>query len=128
MTIEKENAPSATRQKKSIRSLVKKGRLNGSDCVPSVWSARLNSNQMESTLDSAMRENATENGGQQLCVGQAAEYLGVSTALVYQICDERRLRHYRVGGDGRRGKILIDREDLKQFLADCRVERHPLLG
>jgi hypothetical protein len=41
---------------------------------------------------------------------------------MYQICDEKRLAHYRVGGQGRRGKILIDPRDLDRFLAENRVE------
>jgi excisionase family DNA binding protein len=53
---------------------------------------------------------------------QAATLVGVSVSLVYQLCAERRLPHYRVGGDGRRGKVLIDEKDLETFLADCRVE------
>jgi len=56
---------------------------------------------------------------------QAAERAGVSPALVYQLCDERRLPHYRVGGRGRRGKILIDPEDLEEFLEACKVAPVP---
>lgn len=52
----------------------------------------------------------------------------VSTAMVYQWIDEERLPHYRLGGDGRRGKILVDEGDLNRFLEECRVGRHPLLG
>lgn len=57
-----------------------------------------------------------------ITVKQAAERAGVSPALVYQLCDERRLTHFRVGGRGRRGKILIDPEDLEAFLATCKVQ------
>jgi hypothetical protein len=42
--------------------------------------------------------------------------------LIYQWCDERRLPHYRVGGRGKRGKILIGQDDLEAFLHACRVE------
>ena len=52
----------------------------------------------------------------------------VSASMVYQWIEEERLPHYRLGGEGRRGKILIDEDDLNRFLAECRVERHPLLG
>jgi excisionase family DNA binding protein len=52
---------------------------------------------------------------------ECAQRAGVSVALVYQLCDERRLTHYRVGGRGRRGKILIDPEDLEAFLESCKV-------
>ena len=53
---------------------------------------------------------------------EAAERIGVSESLIYQICDEKRLTHYRVGGEGKRGKILIDPRDLDRFLAENRVE------
>jgi excisionase family DNA binding protein len=52
---------------------------------------------------------------------EAAELVGCSESLIYQLCDERRLLHYRVGGKGRRGKILIAEADLDAFLATCRV-------
>jgi excisionase family DNA binding protein len=60
--------------------------------------------------------------GMKLTVRQAAERAGVSSALVYQWCHEHRLPHYRVGGRGRRGKILIDPADLDAFLASLKVE------
>jgi excisionase family DNA binding protein len=56
-----------------------------------------------------------------LSVKQAAERAGVSLALLYQWCDERRLAHYRCGGEGKRGKILIAEEDLDGFLQSVRV-------
>jgi excisionase family DNA binding protein len=62
-----------------------------------------------------------------LTIKEAAEYLGVSVALVYQFCEERRLRHYRYGGEGRRGKIVIREDDLRAFQEQCRVDQHPLL-
>jgi hypothetical protein len=43
-------------------------------------------------------------------------------SLLYQWCQERRLRHYRFGGDGRRGKIMVEESDLTAFLEDCCVE------
>lgn len=57
-----------------------------------------------------------------LTVKQAAERANVSTALVYQWCNERRLPHYRLGGKGRRGKLLIDPADLDAFMRSLRVE------
>jgi excisionase family DNA binding protein len=53
---------------------------------------------------------------------QVAERAGVSLSLVYRWCDERRLPHYRAGGRGRRGKILIDPRDFDAFLESLRVE------
>jgi excisionase family DNA binding protein len=57
-----------------------------------------------------------------LTVSQAAEQEGVSDALVYQWCVERHLPHSRVGGKGKRGKILIDPPDLDAFMASLKVE------
>jgi excisionase family DNA binding protein len=54
----------------------------------------------------------------------AAKLIGVSKSLIYRwISDERRLPHYRLGGQGRRGKILIDPDDLQNFLRENRVEK-----
>ncbi len=56
-----------------------------------------------------------------LTVKEAAERACVSAALVYQWCEEKRLPHYRMGQQGRRGKILIDESDLDAFLASLKV-------
>lgn len=53
---------------------------------------------------------------------EAADRLGVSVQLVYQLCHERRLVHYRIGGEGRRGRVLIDEADLDAFMQSCKVE------
>lgn len=53
---------------------------------------------------------------------EAAEFVGISASLIYQLVEERRLSHYRVGGKGKRGKILIDPEDLSAFLEAQKVE------
>lgn len=58
---------------------------------------------------------------------EAARAIGVSASLIYLWCRERRLKHYRVGSEGRRGKILIDAADLERFMQQCLVEQHPLL-
>jgi excisionase family DNA binding protein len=52
---------------------------------------------------------------------QAAARHGLSVSLIYQLCSERRLRHFRCGGKGRRGKILIEEEDITAFLLSCEV-------
>jgi hypothetical protein len=46
----------------------------------------------------------------------------VSPGLVYVWVNFRVLRHYRLGGRGKRGRILIDRADLDSFLQSCRVD------
>jgi excisionase family DNA binding protein len=53
---------------------------------------------------------------------QAAERAGVSLSLIYVWIGEKRLPHLRVGAQGKRGRILIEAEDLDQFLASLRVE------
>ncbi len=56
-----------------------------------------------------------------LTVKLAAERAAVSESLVYQWCQEGRLPHYRMGGSGCRGKILIAKEDFDGFLATLKV-------
>lgn len=53
---------------------------------------------------------------------QAASQLGVSVSLIYQLCRQAALRHYRVGGIGRRGRIVIDEADVQSYQASCRRE------
>jgi excisionase family DNA binding protein len=62
-----------------------------------------------------------------LTVKEAGVVVGVSPALVYQWCQEQRLRHYRFGGEGKRGRILIDLADLEEFMRQCLVDQHSLL-
>jgi excisionase family DNA binding protein len=57
-----------------------------------------------------------------LTAKQAAARAGVSPGLVYAWCEARRLPHYRMPGRGRRGKLLIDADELDAFLAASRVE------
>jgi excisionase family DNA binding protein len=59
---------------------------------------------------------------------QAAERAGVSPSLIYTWCAEGRLAHFRLGAEGRRGRIRIDPADLDVLIAACRKERHPLLA
>jgi excisionase family DNA binding protein len=61
------------------------------------------------------------NGSAKLTVKQAAEQARVSPNLIYQLCLERRLPHYRIGSRGRRGKILIESSDLAAFFASCKI-------
>ena len=44
-----------------------------------------------------------------LTVKQVAERLRISASLVYSWCEDHLLPHYRMGGKGKRGKILIER-------------------
>ena len=43
---------------------------------------------------------------------EAAERARVSLSLIYTFVSEGRLAHYRLGGGGKRGRILIDSTDL----------------
>jgi excisionase family DNA binding protein len=52
----------------------------------------------------------------------AAERVGVSVSLIYEWCQDKRVPHYRCGGRGRRGRILIEDADLDAFLTTLRVE------
>lgn len=62
-----------------------------------------------------------------LTVKEAAIRAGVSPSLVYVWCHEQRLPHYRVGAEGKRGRIRIAPADLDVFMASLREGRHPLL-
>ncbi len=57
-----------------------------------------------------------------MTVKEAARRLGLSPSLIYQLCNERLLPHYRLGGKGKRGAIRIEEADLSAFLASCRQE------
>ncbi len=58
---------------------------------------------------------------------QAAAKAGVSASLIYTWCAEQRLAHFRLGAEGRRGRILIDPDDLEKLIKECRKECHSLL-
>lgn len=56
-----------------------------------------------------------------LTVKAAAERAGVSVSLIYLWCKEQRLVHFRVGAEGRRGRIRIAPADLDAVLASLKV-------
>jgi excisionase family DNA binding protein len=68
-----------------------------------------------------MGAGAMEQHDVRLDVRAAAKVARVSDNLVYQWCQEKRLPHYRLGGQGRRGKILIKESDLLAFLESLKV-------
>jgi excisionase family DNA binding protein len=49
---------------------------------------------------------------------EAAARIGISRPKLYQLVEQRKLSHYRVGG-----KILFSDSDLDEYLASCRVEK-----
>jgi excisionase family DNA binding protein len=66
-----------------------------------------------------------QSGTMKLTPKKAAERVGVSVSLVYEWCQDKRVPHYRCGGRGRRGRILIEDADLDAFLTTLRVEARP---
>lgn len=62
-----------------------------------------------------------------LTPAEAAKRAKVSRSMIYTWCAEKRLAHYRFGAEGRRGRIVIDPDDLDKLIAECRKERHPFL-
>lgn len=55
-----------------------------------------------------------------LTVGEAAERLSVSKQVVYLLCAERKLAHFRIGAG--RGTIRIPEDSLASFLSTAFVE------
>ena len=53
---------------------------------------------------------------------QAAARMGVSVSLVYQWCKEGLIEHLRLGGKGKRGKVLIDPASLDRYLESCKQQ------
>ena len=53
---------------------------------------------------------------------QAGQRAGVSASLIYRWCEQWLLPHFRFGGRGSRGKIMIEDVDLDAFMARMRVE------
>ena len=60
-----------------------------------------------------------------LTVKEVSERLRVSVSLVYSLCEDHLLPHYRMGGKGKRGKILIEESVLDAFLQSRKVEGKP---
>jgi len=56
-----------------------------------------------------------------MTVKEASKELEISPSLTYQLIADGRLPHVRIGGKGRRGKIIIKEKDIETFLAKCRV-------
>jgi len=56
-----------------------------------------------------------------LNVRQAAERMGISDSLVYELCACGSLLHVRIGRPGSRGCIRITNADIDAFLASQKV-------
>ena len=61
-----------------------------------------------------------------LTVKQVSERLRISPSLVYSWYEAHLLPHYRMGGKGRRGKILIEEAALDAFLQSRKIEGKPV--
>ena len=53
---------------------------------------------------------------------QAAARIGTSVSLIYQLCHEGLLPHFRFGGKGKRGRLMIDENDFEAFVACSRCD------
>jgi excisionase family DNA binding protein len=56
---------------------------------------------------------------------EASELYPLSVSLIYQLCEERRLAHYRLGGKGKRGKLLLSPHDIEAFIEAQKVAARP---
>ncbi len=72
-----------------------------------------------STADLAGPSARQERTVKGLSVKQAAEWLGVSCQLVYDLCAARKIRHERHGM--RRGRIKIPEDALEEYRESCTV-------
>lgn len=55
-------------------------------------------------------------------VKQAAERMEISRSLLYRLLAEGRISCRRIGQRGRRGKIVLDERDVKEFLERVKEE------
>jgi excisionase family DNA binding protein len=60
-----------------------------------------------------------------MTVMEAAERIGISSSLVYELCRLGMIRHSRHGRPGKRGTIRISEDAVTNYLAPC--EREPAL-
>ncbi len=67
-------------------------------------------------------------GGIEMNIREASRRLEIIESLTYQLCREGRLPHVRIGGRGRRGKIVITEPDLADFLASVRGSQEAVIN
>jgi excisionase family DNA binding protein len=60
-----------------------------------------------------------------LTVKAAAKKIGISVSLIYELCAGGQLAHFRFGRCGKRGRIVIDEQELDRFMAACRKAGEP---
>lgn len=56
-----------------------------------------------------------------MTVKQAAERMGISESLVYELCACGSLPHVRIGRPGSRGCIRLTEADIQEYLASQKV-------
>jgi excisionase family DNA binding protein len=67
----------------------------------------------------ALRPSGSNTRRAMLTVKQTAERLGISPALVYGLCRQKRLRHERHGLG--RGRILVPEDAVEEYRRRCTV-------
>jgi excisionase family DNA binding protein len=60
-----------------------------------------------------------------MTVKQAAQRIGISTSLLYDLCALGIIKNTRHGRPGKRGTIRISEEAIAEYQASCRVEQRP---
>ena len=60
---------------------------------------------------------------ERLSVTQAIKVLGLGRLTIYKLCQERKIRHYRLGE--KRGRIMFDPKDLDAYLESCAIDVEP---
>jgi excisionase family DNA binding protein len=66
-----------------------------------------------------------ESKGMVMTVMEAAERIGISSSLIYELCRLGMIRHSRHGRPGKRGTIRISEDAVTNYLAAC--EQEPVL-
>ena len=52
---------------------------------------------------------------------RAAKRLEISPSLCYRLIEQKQLSCVRIGGIGRRGKIIVTEDDIKRFMDSLRA-------
>lgn len=60
-----------------------------------------------------------------MTVHEAAQKIGVSASLIYDLCKQGAIRHSRHGRPGKRGTIRISDEAVAEYMAACQWEPVP---
>jgi excisionase family DNA binding protein len=58
-----------------------------------------------------------------MTIAQAAEKIGISASLVYELCRLGVIRHARHGRPGKRGTIRLSDDAVAEYLANCEMQQ-----